>query len=966
MSGHRTAKFVALAVCLALVWLPANSQQGQPSQSLAGAPPRLGDPKKALAAFRLAQEAEGRGDWQRAFEQYSQATQEALLNGSYLMRREAARFQLVQAHMDRAERAAIAGHLDEARLYLAAALQLDPAYTVAQERLQHLRPRGQAGSESTSQLVEAPVELAPQAGTRSFDYRGDTRGAFEEVARQFGVTAAFDADLRPKQVRFRVSDVDFQTAMRILAQQTDTFWFATDRRAFFVADDTPAKRRDVEPSVVRTVALSGLTTPDQMTEITRLVRDISGLTRTQLDSRLRTLTLRGSPRAVTLAARLVAELEQAVGELMLEIDILEVDRDTARRLGVTPPSSARTFTISPLDVQEAQQSPEALLRVLQRIFGSAGALSVLPSGGGLAGLIPPLIAIGGGRTIVLATLPGATAEFLDAYSVLRRGRRMLLRAQDGQQATFFIGERFPIALATLQPNLVVPLATGVGGSPFPRTDLTAGDGPHAVATADLNGDGRSDLVVANMNDNSVSIFLADSTGVFSSRTDVGLGNTPTAVALADFNADGRPDIAVTIDVANQANDLVTILLNNGDGTFGTRSDFTVGTTPSGVVAGDFNSDGRQDLAIANHDSDSVTVLLGDGAGGFPTTITLNNVGQGPSAITAGNVNAGSVLDLVVVNDNSDTAAILLGNGDGTFNFTAEGSTGDSPSAVLLADFTGDSVLDLAITNRESDTVLVLIGNGDGTFSGGTEFVTGDGPAGLAAGDLNVDGLQDLAVVNENADSVSILLGTGGGAFGVRADFATGDAPTSVVAVDFNGDGRRDLALTNRDGDTVSIVLNQVVLMPPGSPFTTNLQAPYPGFQYEDLGLKVRATPRLHPDREVTLQLQIEVRSRTGQTINGIPVISNRALEQTVRLRENERTLLTGIIQREERKGISGWPGLASVPAVGHVAGSRDRSERETELLIVITPRRIRLADRAGSLLYVGREPGGAAGGANPP
>ena len=962
MLGRRTTHLVTLAVCLVLLCLPASGQQGQPPKSSAGAQLQLGDPKKALAAFRLAQEAEGNGDWQQAFEQYSQATQQAPQNGSYLMRREAARFQLVQAHMDRAERAAIAGRLDEARLYLAAALQLDPSYKVAQERLQQLRPRGGRASEEAAQLVEKPAELEPQAGTRSFDYRGDTRGAFEEVAKQFGVTAGFDPDLRPKQVRFRISDVSFETAMRILAQQTGTFWFATDPRAFFVADDTTGKRREMEPSVVRTVTLGGLATPDQMTEITRLVRDISGLNRTQLDTRLRTLTLRGSPQAVALAARLVAELEQALGELMLEIDILEIDRDAARRLGVTPPSSARTFTISPLDLQEAQGSPEELLRVLQRIFGSAG----VGTGGGLAGLIPPLIAIGGGRTIVLATLPGAMADFLDSYSMLRHARRMLLRAQDGQEATFFIGERFPIALATLQPNLVVPLATGIGDSPFPRVDVTAADGPVAIATADLDGSGRNDLVVANENDSSVSVFLADSTGIFSSRTDVGLGNTPTAVALADFNADGRPDIAVTLDVANQANDLVAVLRNNGDGTFGTRSDFSVGDVPRGVVAGDFNGDARQDLAIANHDSDSVTVLLGDGAGGFPTTITLNNVGQGPSAITAGNVNAGGVLDLVVVNENSDTAVVLLGNGDGTFNLVAAGSTGDAPSAVLLADFTADNILDLAITNHESDTVLVLTGNGNGTFGAGTEFVTGDGPAGLAAGDFNVDGVQDLAVVNENADSVSILLGTGGGVFGVRADFAAGDAPTSVVAVDFNGDGRRDLAITNRDADSVSVILNQVVLLPPGSPFTTNLQAPYPAFQYEDLGLKVRATPRLHPEQEVTLKLQIEIRSRTGQSINGIPVISNRTLEQTVRLRENERTLLTGIIQREERKGISGWPGLASVPGVGHVAGVRDRSQRETELLIVITPRRIRLADRAGSLLYVGREPGSARPGGNPP
>jgi tetratricopeptide (TPR) repeat protein len=955
--GMRRA--LALLLVAGLAGMPAVQAQEGPGTRAAPEATPAPDAKRARSAFQQGEQAQAGGDWPAAFQHYQEAALYAPQNRDYLLRREAARFRVIQAHVDRGERAAIAGRLDEARREFEAAAALDPSYAVAQERLEQLRqPRRTL--ESLGQKEAGLPSLQLQPGARSFDYRGDTRGAFEQVAKQFGVTATFDPDLRQKQIRFRVDDLDFETTMRVLCQQTDTFWFPLDLHSFFVADDTAQKRRELEPSVVRTVTISSLASPEQLTELTRLARDITGITRTQLDTRTRTLTLRGSPASVALAARLIGELDQALGEMMLEVDILEVDRNSMLRLGITPPSSARAFTISPADIDEAQQSPEALLRVLQRIFGT-GSASQFASGGAL---IPPLVAFGGGRTIGLATLPGATADFLQAYSILRRARRLLLRAQDGQRATFFIGERFPIALATLQPNLISPLAVNVGGGSFPRTDLEAGDGPVAIATADFDQDGQPDLAVANATANSVSIFLGVGDGTFETRTDIALPATemkPSAIVVADFNTDGRPDIVVT----NEDSNSIAILLQDPSGGTFTITTRSVGTEPRAVVAANFNpnSDSNQDLAIANFGDNTITVLLGNGDGTFQPNILVQNFGQGPLALAVGNFSGDNVPDLVAVNETSETVAVLVGQGDGTFSFFAEGATGDAPSAVLLADFNADNLLDLVIANRESDTVSVLLGNGDGTFDSATEFFTGDAPAGLATGDFNIDGVPDLAVVNEDADSVSILLGAGGGTFGLRADFATGDAPTSVVAVDFDTDGRRDLATTNREGDTVSIILNQISLLPPGS--ISGLQAPYPGFQYEDLGVKIRAMPRLHPNQEVTLQLEMEIRSRTGQSVNGIPVISNRTLEQSVRLRENERTVLTGIIQREERLGITGWPGLASVPVAGRGISRRNRDRPESELLIVITPRRIRLADRAGTMLYVGRETG-TAGGAAPP
>ena len=226
------------------------------------------DPKKAKEAYQQGVRAEKAQDWETAYTAYSDAVNWAPNDRGYFLRREIAKSGLVQIKVDAAEKDAISGRLDAARRELLSASYLDPTNTVVRERLRELLA-AEPGQilQTTEPELGGPVHLEYQPGTRSFDYRGDTQGAYGEIARQFGVEAAFDIDLHSHVIRFRVEDVDFATAMRLLGDTTHTFWRPLARRLFFVAEDSPEKRRDYAVSLVRTILLPASQSPDQMTEI---------------------------------------------------------------------------------------------------------------------------------------------------------------------------------------------------------------------------------------------------------------------------------------------------------------------------------------------------------------------------------------------------------------------------------------------------------------------------------------------------------------------------------------------------------------------------------------------------------------------------------------------------------------------------------------------------------------------------
>jgi hypothetical protein len=364
------------------------------------------------------------------------------------------------------------------------------------------------------------------------------------------------------------------------------------------------------------------------------------------------------------------------------------------------------------------------------------------------------------------------------------------------------------------------LASASLGTSSVTSSFSTASGPtlttkdQAIAVGDFNNDGYLDYVVANSDGTAAAtIMLGNGDGTFRQGATYSINPYPEAAVVADFNGDGNLDIAF----ANSSGNGITILLGNGDGTFAVAANPNVGYA-AGLAVGDFNGDGIPDLAVSNNPSNyQVTILLGNGDGTFTTgsSITVPAWSLAPEGVVAADFNLDGKTDLAITSTDtytpSYTVTILMGNGDGTFTLGQSYATGAADLSVASGDFNGDGIPDLATANRYDDTVTILIGNGDGTFTAGTTVPTGSGPFAIISGDFNGDGFVDLATANYSASTITILLGNGYGEFsGSPASLITGDGPIGIISGDFNGDGAPDFITANFRATQSSILLQSVV------------------------------------------------------------------------------------------------------------------------------------------------------------
>ena len=278
-------------------------------------------------------------------------------------------------------------------------------------------------------------------------------------------------------------------------------------------------------------------------------------------------------------------------------------------------------------------------------------------------------------------------------------------------------------------------------------------------------------------------------------------DTDMAMAVGDFDNDGKQDIAFT----NYTDNTVSILLGDGKGSFPSKVSYATGQGPVAVSVGDFNHDGKLDLVVANARENTASILLGKGDGTFQPQ-TRYATGNLPFSASVADVDNDGFQDLIIANHSGDnTISVLLGKGDGTFKSQMTYATGNGATGVAMGDFNNDGKLDIVVGNYGDNTLSVLLGKGDGTFNPQTTYATGKGPTGVAAGDFNNDGKLDIVVGNYGDNTLSVLLGKGDGTFQPQVTYETGKNPASFSVADFDADGDLDIVVQNYGDNTVSIM-----------------------------------------------------------------------------------------------------------------------------------------------------------------
>jgi len=361
----------------------------------------------------------------------------------------------------------------------------------------------------------------------------------------------------------------------------------------------------------------------------------------------------------------------------------------------------------------------------------------------------------------------------------------------------------------------------------PKVDIATGEKPNKILLSDLDGDGKSDIVVANATGNSVSIFRNQATygsltsAMFASETTLSTNGNPKSMAITDVNGDGAPDIVVV----NSANNSVSIFRNTSTGAgniqFAPKVDMETGNNPYAVSVGDMDLDGWPDIAVANLKDNTVSI--------FRNTSTAFNMtfasrldlvtGANPDALSLGDLDNDGKMEIAVVNLKDNNFSVFKNtsvSGTLSFNPRVDFATGSQPAYINIADVNLDGKLDVMVANYgPSDHNISVYRNTSasavinaGTFAARVNYDVGQEPTCVTIGDIDGEGLPDILATNFNSKTVSVLRNisaTTNVSFSSKVDLATGFAPETVYVGDVDGDGAVDIMTTNSFQNNLSVM-----------------------------------------------------------------------------------------------------------------------------------------------------------------
>jgi hypothetical protein len=410
---------------------------------------------------------------------------------------------------------------------------------------------------------------------------------------------------------------------------------------------------------------------------------------------------------------------------------------------------------------------------------------------------------------------------------------------------------------------------------LPKVDFTTGTKPYKVAIGDLDGDGKSDIVAANLGSNTISVFRNTTTArsitesSFAPKVDFPTGTEPLRPLIADVDGDGKLDIIVSniisksISIFRNSSTLGTLNASS----FSSKVDFAIGIEPYVVAIGDIDGDGKSDLVTANFGccagtGNMVSVFRNISSPGSITTNSFETkadftVGNSPYGVAIADVDGDGKQDIVSANASDNTVSVLRNTSTpgsftaSTFAAKVDFPTDDRPNHVSIGDLDGDNKPDLVIGNNEANTISVLRNTTSqgsitaSSFAPKVDFAVGLYPYEASIGDMNGDNKPDLIILNNGNNTVSILrnksaIGSiSNSSFEAKVDFVTESEPYGVAIGDLDGDGKPDLVTSHVRSNTVSVFLNNLISL--GATFTTSNDWLYFGYSGDQTAI-IKATP----------------------------------------------------------------------------------------------------------------------------
>lgn len=407
---------------------------------------------KAKSFYKQGRDAEARLNYEAAFDFYSQAYNLKPKDVRYRASATRTRFLAAASYVHRGQLLRDAGKLDEALVLFEKAAIIDSSSFIAQQEIKRTKealekartgapPPPPSPLSKRIQEAEGPVELAPiSAVPITLRLTADTKVIYQSIGKLAGVNVLFDPDYTPRTISVELNGVTLQEALDVLALESKTFWRPVTPNTIFVAADTPAKRRELEQSVIRTFYLSNISAPTELQDMVNAMRTILEVNRVQQLPSQGAIVVRATPDQVALAEKLISDIDKAKPEVVIDVAVMQVRRDRLRDLGIRPPTSTS------INLQGTTTG------------GTDG--TTTPNTINLNRL-PNLKA-----TDFIVTIPGATANFLFNDAATKVVQNPQIRALDGQKASLKIGDRVPVATGSFQPGI-----GGVGINPLVNTQF---------------------------------------------------------------------------------------------------------------------------------------------------------------------------------------------------------------------------------------------------------------------------------------------------------------------------------------------------------------------------------------------------------------------------------------------------------------------------------------------------------------